>query len=593
MARSLVLGIVALAVTVGPLAAQTGEGDDFQVRLRRAEDLARAGRLQDAENILRTLLDSRPAAPAPILALGRVLRSRGEVEELLPVLERALELEPRSVFLRQSKLRTLSELGREDELRRAGEDWLEATPGSEVAYREVAAFLERLGDPVEAERVLQAGLTRADARTPLAVALADLYLRQGRWTEAAERWLDVLRGSKSAPELVAYKLGALGEGARPAAEATLEVLSESEIPGVERLAALAAAYADRPERARQLAEQALQAGLSPPEARSLMVRLGRVAADRGHEDLAGWAYRQLLGNGVRNTRLDVARRVVDQELAAGDTAAALDLVGKTAAGSEPGTAVHRWALEARVRLLAERDADGATQAYEAYTRAYPDGSATAALAAAVAEARLRAGQLEEARRLLERVSRAGLDPSGEARLSVIGAYLALYERDYEKARAALEGAVPALQGDERNRAIRVLRFLRSANEEELRAVAAAHRLSMRGRTAQAFSHLWEALDAASPSEVRPALILWAGELALAGSGFGEAEEALRRVVREYPTSGEAPVALMALAEAISGAGRDEEAIPVLERLILEYPNSGLTPLARRRLAELREEVPSS
>ena len=129
---------------------------------------------------------------------------------------------------------------------------------------------------------------------------------------------------------MAYKLGALGEGARPAAEATLDVLSESEIPGVERLAALAAVYADRPEHARQLAEQALQAGLSPPEARSLMVRLGRVAADRGHEDLAGWAYRQLLGNGVRNTRLDVARRVVDQELAAGDTA-----------GKESRGAVHR------------------------------------------------------------------------------------------------------------------------------------------------------------------------------------------------------------------------------------------------------------
>ena len=194
MARSVVLGIVALAVAVGPLAAQTGEGDDFRVRLRRAEDLARAGRLQDAENILRTLLDSRPAAAAPILALGRVLRSRGEVEELLPVLERALEVEPRSVFLRQSQLRTLSELGREDELRRAGEDWLEATPGSEVAYREVAAFLERLGDPVEAERVLEtlawptgAHLSRWRWRICICGRDAGRRRRNDGWTSCAVR----------------------------------------------------------------------------------------------------------------------------------------------------------------------------------------------------------------------------------------------------------------------------------------------------------------------------------------------------------------------------------------------------------------------
>lgn len=62
----------------------------------------------------------------------------------------------------------------------------------------------------------------------------------------------------------------------------------------------------------------------------------------------------------------------------------------------------------------------------------------------------------------------------------------------------------------------------------------------------------------------------------------------------YGETGEAPVALMTLAEGLSvDPARRIEAMEILESLILEYPNSALAPIARRRLAELREQVPHS
>jgi TolA-binding protein len=80
---------------------------------------------------------------------------------------------------------------------------------------------------------------------------------------------------------------------------------------------------------------------------------------------------------------------------------------------------------------------------------------------------------------------------------------------------------------------------------------------------------------------------------MAGGAVAEAEQVLRRIPERYPRSGEAPVAMMTLAEELAVSGRLSEAIALLEDLILEYPESALTPIGRRRLAELKEEIPRS
>jgi len=596
MAPRAAVVVMALALLAGPVAGQTPDRQQLRQELRRAEALERAGRLTDAEALLRSVIDQWPGEAGAILGLERVLRREGELEELLPVVERAIALDPDAVLLRQVQLRTLADLGRIDELRRAGAEWLNASPELGVAYRDFASSLRRLGQAAEAERVLKEGLPRASRPSALVVELADLYLSQGRWYEAAEQWLEIMNVSAGVGwDLISYKLESLADNARPAAEATLQLLARSDAPGAPKLAALAALYADRPDEARLYAQRVLDSELPLPERRAFINQVARAAAAREEEELAAWAYRYLLAaEGGRASRLDLAQRLVEHELARGDTAAALEALDRGLEDSEPGSAEHRWGLSRRVRLLANRDeARAAEVAWRRWTESYAsETEETAALAAAVAAADLRAGRLDEAREIVAAAPRSGLDRATAAQLDIVGAYVALHDGDYDAARSRLEGAALAVPGTESNEAIRLLGILREGGDAELDAVAAAHRMLSRGRPGDAFDRLSRAMQRSPASPARPALLLWAGELALAAGDLAAAEEVLLEVERSFPGTGEAPVALMTLAEALAEDGRGAEAVEHLERLILGYPDSALTPIARRRLAELREEVPS-
>ncbi len=213
------------------------------------------------------------------------------------------------------------------------------------------------------------------------------------------------------------------------------------------------------------------------------------------------------------------------------------------------------------------------------------------LALTVAEANLRRGELAEAARVLELISGFESDREVAAMLAATRAYLALYDGRYAESRADFELAAATLRGAERSDALRLLRFLRDGSAAELRAVAAARRAQSDGRARDAFDALRDGLERAAPSAARPALLLWAGELALTAGALEAAEQALRDVWARYPESGEAPIAMMALAEALAGDGRTREAVALLEELIIEYPESALTPIGRRKLVELRDDVP--
>ena len=595
MSRSIVVGLLMMLLASAAVAQSDGR---LQLRqdLRRAEELERGGQLAEAEDLLRGVLDRWPTEAGAVLALERVLRSRGALDGLLPVLERALSVEPTSGVLRQIQMRTLADLGRFDALRAAGSDWLEVSPRSEMAYRDYAAQLRQVGDVAEAERVLRAGLAFVGRPSIIAVELADLYLSQERWDEAAEQWVGILRASAGAGwDLVNYKLEGLGEDAKPAAEAALRILAGERSRGAAKLAALAALFAERPEEAREYAERMIGSGGPSSERRAFMAQFARAAAERGQEEVAAWAYRYLLSAGGNAANaVDLSRRVIDHELALGDTAAALEAAERAMAESDEASAAHRWAAATRIRLLAETtDADAAERAYRSFAESHPGDAELPELAIVVAEANVRSGDFGEARELVDGASGKNVEPAFAARLATLSAYLDLYEGEFEVARSKLEGAAAALEGERRNGVIRLLRFLRDGNERELEAVAEAHREFIRGRAEAASRRLRRGLEHAQASAARPALLLWAGELALAGGDRRAGEEVLRRVAEEYPGSGEATVALMTLAETVAEQGRRDEAISILEKLILEYPGSALTPIARRRLAELREEVPRS
>lgn len=597
MARrsALLLAVLLLSVPLSAV-AQTGRQERVQRELGYAESLERAGQYSRALIALEGLLLELPAEPGAVLAYERITRRQGRLENVLPVLERAIRTDPESPLLRQVQLRVLAGLGRTDEVREAGERWLQMSPRSDVAYREYAAALQRVGELREAESILRQGQGAVSRTVALTFQLADLYASERRWFNAAGQWLALLRLSPGVNwDLIGRKLEALGLEAVFAAEAILEQLPDEPIsPDERKLAAIAAIFAGRPEEARERAE-ALLDDLEPRERELFATRFARTAAAEGQPALVAWAYRRiLLEVAADSVGWDLGRRIVQYDLSAGDTAAALKTLDQLQERAELGTPAHRWAGGAQIGLFAARGASRrAERSLRRYAELYPDDPQLPSFALAVAESNIRRGRLDEAVEILKLVPEAGTSSSVTARLAASRAYLALYAGRYDEARAEFEVAAATLGGEERGAALRFLGFVRNGSEAELRAVAAAQRALMEGRRLQAFDRLMDGLGNAPPSSARPAILLWAGELAVEEGATDRAEAVLRRIPELYPSSGEAPVALVTLAEALAESGRPTSAIELLETLILEYPESALTPLGRRRLAEFKQEIPRS
>jgi tetratricopeptide (TPR) repeat protein len=586
---------MAWLVLAASAAAQTAEQrQQFRQEMRRIESLERVGQVSDAQAALDQLLEEWPAEPRALAAAVRIHRRQGTLRSVVAVLERALRVAPASPVLRQMQLGVLLDLGRKAQLREAGEAWLVAAPRSEAAYREYALALRREGSLVDAERVLRRGLNAVDNPATLASELADIYVQQRRWAPAADIWVAILDFSPSVGrQLARYKLATLGSAARPAAEALLARLPEDGPSELRELAAVAALYAGRPELARQEA-QALAAELEGQERQAFLARFLEVATDLAQPALLDWASREMLGSLAADTsRWDIARRIVEYDLSAGDTSAATNTLHDFVEGADTGSPAHRWASALLVRIHAELGTGDAREMLDDYARIYQDDDELPSLVWAVALASLRRGQPEDAARTLELVPEPGADPAIATLFMLTRAHLAFYSGDYEEARLGFEVAAARLSGAARVEALRTLNFLRNGSAAELQVAAAAQRLNLREGALEAHEELVRGLRRAAPSPARPALLLWAGELAIAGGSLDGAEAVLQRLGERYPGSAEAPVAIMMLAEALALNGRRADAIVVLEQLIIEYPKSALTPIGRRRLAELREQVPSS
>jgi tetratricopeptide (TPR) repeat protein len=593
-ARAALVGPLTALWVVGSAPAQESVDPEVQSLLRRAAVLERAGAMGEAIALFHDVLDRAPTQSGAILGLERIYRRTGELERVLPWVRRAAAADPSSVFARQAELRVLAELGRIDELRSAGERWLRDSPDWETAYREYAGVLRRVGATEEAEAVLLRGRAAIGRPDALAAQLADLYVDAGRWADAASEWLALFRAQPDAgSELVNFKLESLGSAAPAAAGALIESIGEARTVQDRKLLALAALHAERPDEARAAAE-VVMAGLEGPERQAFAGRFARAAARTSRPALVAWAYRQLLPTVVDDsTRWALAREIVQYDLSAGDTSAAVEVLALVARRASSGSGPARWASALQVRVSAATDPESAGRRFAEHMRRFPDDPARTGLALAVAESNLKAGRLEEAERVLETAASGSPTRNVRAELAALRGYLALYRGEHEAARTELEFAAAALDGPARGVALRILAFLRKGNTAELMAVAAAHRASREGQPLRALDALAARLEGAPASEARPAIALWAGELAVAGGDLDRAESILRSIPERFPESGEAPVALVTLAEALAEGGREPAAVEVLEDLIVSYPGSAVTPIARRRLAELSGEVPRS
>lgn len=172
------LAALALVACALPLSAQTGaarSGSELE-RLRVSDSLERTGDLAGSEAILRDIMATNPSSLSGLLALERVLRMQGRLEELLEPIEVLLAMDPGSAIGHQARLRTYSGLDRVQDIERAAEAWIRSNPRNEMPYREIARVWRQRGEAKRAAQVMERGrvrIGRGDAIAHLGVQVAE------------------------------------------------------------------------------------------------------------------------------------------------------------------------------------------------------------------------------------------------------------------------------------------------------------------------------------------------------------------------------------------------------------------------------------
>jgi tetratricopeptide (TPR) repeat protein len=208
-----------------PLSAQV---PDESRLLREAAARESRGDFDGAQGVLLQILEANPVSSGGLFALERVLRSKGTMEEILPVVDAFLAQDPGSSGVRYLKLRVLVEVDSLDALRDEAEAWFRLDPESPVSYREVSRVYERAFGSDEALEVLRRGRRALGDDDALAMEIGDLLAPQD--PEAAVReWGRAVGDDGSQATAVARRVAALPPGAEDAARDLVEALGESDL----------------------------------------------------------------------------------------------------------------------------------------------------------------------------------------------------------------------------------------------------------------------------------------------------------------------------------------------------------------------------
>jgi tetratricopeptide (TPR) repeat protein len=207
-------------------------------QLREAQDLLQAGRVIEAEPVLRGLLAHEPGLVPAMILLANVLEIQGKLDELIALMGRALELEPGSPQAIGATARALRTQGKYDQALALLEPLAQRTPSAEIAqalcpiYNALGRFADcrRLAEPLAAARGLPLE-ARASLGFHLGTALRGLGEHEAAFA-AYKRANDCLPRSFNRPrQLTLYKYlrdafpaGLLAHGPRAGVDAAHCVL---------------------------------------------------------------------------------------------------------------------------------------------------------------------------------------------------------------------------------------------------------------------------------------------------------------------------------------------------------------------------------
>jgi tetratricopeptide (TPR) repeat protein len=578
--------MLALCAAATNAAAQSSGASEIQA-VRDAVAKETTGDLRGAGDILRNVLDKNPQSLPAMLSLERILKIEGRLGDIVPYVNKLLKVEPESAIGHQILIRAYASLEQPEELRKAAEAWIKATPKLETPYREISRVWEQRGDYAHAVQYLEMGRSRIGRDDALALELGDLYAGLEEYPRAVKEWDRAIGPDARGFLLVQRRLNTLRDGGAQILPRLIDALLHPPVPLARRRAAAQLAIdAGLSARAEEIARATLSA-LPAQERQAFLVEIARRADGAQLPAVAFWAYSELVqSNFAPEQMLALRGRMAELALAMGDTARAAATYKTLESAYAPGSPERRQAFALRVQLTArEGKLAEAESELQQFRRDYPEAPELDAIAAALANTMLDKNDIDRAEEIVKGVTgpRTGLARSR----------VALRRGNVPDAKSALLMAAPALHGAEATDAIKLATVLGRVSREGGELMGQALARSSGGAPGEAVALLMQGSRSLPGSE--PAAILeMAASIAERSQLDTEAEKARRIIINDYAKSPEAPAALLALARTLSHKSETMgEAREQLERLIIDHPRSALVPQARQELDRLQGRVPRS
>ena len=580
LTSSILLAVVTLLPAT---AAAQGIGEGYE--------LERVGKLPQAIDVYRSVLKTDSTNLPALLGLERVLPQLGRLQELVPLVQRAVRTtREQDSELLGLELRTYVALSMEDSVAGLAHRWTARVPGDETPWREWAVATLDRQDVVDARRILLDGRKAVGDPRAFAIELAEIAASTGDWVATAQDWGDAVTTDAGQIQNAAVQLESAPESAHHAVTDVLTRPTES--ISARRLGAnllldwgagdqawtmfgatltdssreTARALWSFAERAAQIGTPVAQGARGHALARFAELSTGALAL-RARTDAA----RALLASGDR----EAAHQLVAQIEAQGNQVASADLIEVLVADGE---------LDEVERRIGSATPPGLTV------------DDVARIRIELSRAWVARGDLPRAERVL--ASDSSVDAIAQR------GWIALYRGDIAAARNAFADAGP-YAGDrpDATRRTEMLALITNVDSgggtgPEL---GAALLLLARGDSAGAVEALRHAaLGGGVAPGARGNILVLAGRVAAQMDTARQAiaEELFRQVVsdstRDGRVAGAAPAAAeLEWARLLERQGKTDLATSHLEHLILAYPGSAVVPEARRLLDRLKGSVPKS
>jgi hypothetical protein len=569
MVRS--LGAQARTGTSGGTATSVAARPDTTDPLARALDAEDKGEMKRAaaayrETLQRALVaggtDGDRVAMA-LLGLERVLAEQGQVDSILPVVQRVLQFRPTDPLARGIQLRTLVGMGRDDEARVAFLQWRRVSGPDATPFREYARLLLQQGRAMAADSLLNEAARMLGGAAALSGETAQLHVSLQRWNAAAVAFREALIDQPYLETAAQFGLQRAPAVSRDSIRTVLLAPPVALAP--RRLLANLELGWSEPRRA--------WAAIAAVKADDSTAAAWRAFGERAELGEA-WLVARDAWTAVFDKRgdLESQRRAADAALRAGDATGALALLRRPGAGD--ATARTRALLGLEIAALGELGrVNEAQQKLDAESKRLDDVTRMA-LARPLVTAWLRAGDLTRARAAMQ-----GTDLLDDDEMA---GWLALYEGDLATARKRLVRAAT-----QRADLVDALGILARTRVDQSPSLGATFLLLAKRDTAAAAARFVVLADSVGPAA--PALLALGARLSPPKVATGIYE----RLVRDYAKSPEAPEALLAWARLLRDTGDRVGAVTKLEQLLLDYNASALAPQARRDLDQLKGQVPPS